>query len=127
MKRQRGRGRKPGGGGGGGNQPNRTLESNGPENTKIRGSAATIYEQYMPYTLDAMSSGDRVGAESYQQHAEHYYRMLRAMQPHQIPQLEQRFGQDFDYEDEGGGEGEEAEGGEQPEGVEAEAGGDQPY
>jgi hypothetical protein len=125
MKRQRGRGRKPGGGGGG-NQPNRTLESTGPD-VKIRGSASHIYEKYLQLSRDAMSSGDRIGSESYLQHAEHYYRMLRAMQPQQMPQFEQRFGQDYDFEDEGA-EGEEAEGAETPEGGEVEAGaGDQPY
>lgn len=55
MKRQRGRGRKPGGGGGGGgggNHGNRPLESNGPE-VKIRGTAAQIYEKYSQYARDA--------------------------------------------------------------------------
>ena len=77
MKRQRGRGRKPGGGG---NQPNRALESNGPD-TKVRGTAAYIYERYLQLARDASSSGDRVIAENYLQHAEHYFRILRAMQP----------------------------------------------
>ncbi len=122
MKRQRGRGRKPGGGGGG-HQPNRTLESTGPD-IKVRGSAAHIYEKYMQLSRDAASSGDRVMSESYMQHAEHYYRLLRAMAPQQMPQFEPRF-QDYDFDEEGGGEAEEA--GEGGEAVEAEAGGEQPY
>src|SRR5262245_45280033 len=94
MKRQRGRGRKPGGGGGGGshhhhNQPNRTLESNGPD-IKVRGPAAHIYERYLQLARDASSSGDRVMGENYLQHAEHYYRMLRAMQP-AMPPPQERF------------------------------------
>ena len=119
MKRQRGRGRKPGGGGnyngggggGHGNHPNRTLESNGPD-IKIRGSASHLYEKYVQLSRDASTSGDRVLSESYAQYAEHYYRMLRAMQP-QTPVYEPaRFGQDLDYENEEGGEdGEGAEGG----------------
>jgi len=69
MKRQRGRGRKPGG-----NQGNRPLESNGPD-VKIRGTAAQIYEKYAQYARDAQSSGDRVKYENYMQHAEHYFRI----------------------------------------------------
>lgn len=83
MKRQRGRGRKPGGGGGGGgggNHGNRPLESNGPE-VKIRGTAAQIYEKYAQYARDAQSSGDRVKHESYLQHAEHYFRIMAAAMP----------------------------------------------
>jgi hypothetical protein len=124
MKRQRGRGRKPGGGGGGGggggNHPNRTLESNGPD-VKIRGSASHIYEKYIQLSRDASSSGDRIMSESYAQHAEHYFRMLRAMAP-QTPVYEpQRIGHDLDFDQEEGGEGDSleegeanAEGGEQP-------------
>src|SRR5271165_874407 len=83
MKRSRGRGgRRPpssngGGGGGGGNNPNRTYDSNGPE-IKIRGSASHVYEKYLQLARDANSSGDRVMAENYLQHAEHYYRLMSA-------------------------------------------------
>lgn len=82
MKRQRGRGRKPGGGGGGGggNQGNRPFESNGPD-VKIRGTAAQIYEKYAQYARDAQSSGDRVKYENYLQHAEHYFRIMAATTP----------------------------------------------
>jgi hypothetical protein len=79
MKRQRGRGRKPGGGGGG-NHGNRPLESNGPE-VKIRGTAAQIYEKYSQYARDAQSGGDRVKYENYLQHAEHYFRVMMATMP----------------------------------------------
>ena len=85
MKRSRGRGgRRPpssnnGGGGGGGNNPNRTYESNGPD-VKIRGSAAHVYEKYLQLARDMNASGDRVMAENYLQHAEHYFRILAANQ-----------------------------------------------
>jgi hypothetical protein len=79
MKRQRGRGRKPGGGGGG-NHGNRPLESNGPE-VKIRGTAAQIYEKYSQYARDAQSAGDRVKYENLLQHAEHYFRIMMATMP----------------------------------------------
>ncbi len=89
MKRQRGRGRKPGGGSGGGggggggnhgNHGNRSLESNGPE-VKIRGTAAQIYEKYMQYARDGQSGGDRVKYENYLQHAEHYFRIMATTMP----------------------------------------------
>lgn len=75
MKRQRGRGRKPGG-----NSGNRSLESNGPD-VKIRGTAAQIYEKYTQYARDAQSAGDRVRYENLLQHAEHYYRIMAASMP----------------------------------------------
>jgi hypothetical protein len=85
VKRSRRGGRRPqhgGGGGGGGNNgggfnPNRTYDSNGPE-VKIRGSASHVYEKYLQLARDANSSGDRVMAENYLQHAEHYYRIVAA-------------------------------------------------
>ncbi|TPW06777.1 MAG: hypothetical protein FD124_1577 [Alphaproteobacteria bacterium] len=129
QQRQRGRGRKPGGGGGsggGGHQSNRAFESNGPD-IKVRGSASTVYEKYLQLARDANSSGDRVMAESYLQHAEHYYRVLRAMQPAHQPAPEQRYDQqqrfghdpDLDYDENGdeyeaGAEQQPREGGEQP-------------
>ncbi len=82
MKRQRGRGRRSGGGNN--NNPNKHFESNGPD-VKIRGSAQQILDKYLQYARDAQSSGDRVNAENYLQHAEHYYRVLAAMQPKEKP------------------------------------------
>jgi hypothetical protein len=79
-KRQRGRGgprRHGGGGGGGGNPRNQTFESNGPE-VKIRGNAHQVLERYLALARDASSAGDRITAENYYQHAEHYYRLLSA-------------------------------------------------
>lgn len=66
----------------GGSNPNRALDSNGPD-VRIRGTANQIYDKYTALARDASSAGDRVKAESYQQHAEHYFRMIRAMQPPQ--------------------------------------------
>ena len=80
-----------GGNGGGGQNPNRTFDSNGPE-IKIRGSASHVYEKYLQLARDANASGDRVMAESYLQHAEHYYRILAAAQA-QAQQYQQQNGQ----------------------------------
>ncbi|MDP3384605.1 MAG: DUF4167 domain-containing protein, partial [Phenylobacterium sp.] len=72
MKRQRGRNR-----GGGGNKPqqhnaNRAFDSNGPDGVKVRGNAQHVFEKYQQLARDATSSSDRVLAENYLQHAEHY-------------------------------------------------------
>lgn len=84
MKRQRGRNRGGGGGSNGGkpqHNANRSFESNGPENVKVRGPAQTVFEKYQQLARDAASAGDRVLAENYLQHAEHYFRVVRAVQP----------------------------------------------
>ncbi len=108
MKRQRGRNRKPGGGGNANaTNPNRSWDSQGPENIKVRGNAQTVYERYMQLARDAAASGDRVLAENYTQHAEHYFRVLRALQPARpVSEIAQRElagqGFDIDFEDESG-------------------------
>ncbi len=72
-KRLRGRSRSKGGG----NPLSRSYESNGPD-VKIRGSALQVADKYAQLARDAQSSGDRVMAENYFQHAEHYYRIVAA-------------------------------------------------
>jgi len=74
MKRQRGRGRKSG-------APSHrsSYESNGP-NVKVRGAPSHIYDKYIQLARDSSSSGDRVMAENYYQHAEHYLRILQVGQ-----------------------------------------------
>jgi len=72
----RGRGRK------GPNPLTRTYESNGPD-VKIRGTAMHIAEKYQQLARDAQASGDRVMFENYNQHAEHYLRIVAAAQPQQ--------------------------------------------
>jgi len=69
-------------GSGGSFNPNRTFDSNGPD-IKIRGSASHVYEKYLQLARDANTQGDRVMAENYLQHAEHYYRILSAAQAQQ--------------------------------------------
>ncbi|MEW6089828.1 MAG: DUF4167 domain-containing protein [Pseudomonadota bacterium] len=82
-KRSRGRGRKPQ------HSANRAYDSNGPD-VKIRGNAAHICEKYQQLARDAISAGDRVTAENYYQHAEHYYRLLMATQQGQDGQQRQQ-------------------------------------
>lgn len=57
----------------------RVYDSNGPD-VKVRGSAQQVAEKYVQLSRDAQSAGDRVMAENYMQHAEHYYRILAAAQ-----------------------------------------------
>lgn len=115
LKRMRGRNggrniRHHGGGGGGGGHHggipmnrNHVFDSNGPE-VRVRGTAQQLFEKYLQLGRDATSAGDRVMAESCFQHAEHYFRILNAMnqaaaaqqQQHQ-PRQHQRH-----YEQEGG-------------------------
>ncbi|MGE0222757.1 MAG: DUF4167 domain-containing protein [Acetobacteraceae bacterium] len=90
MKRMRGRSHRSGGGGGGGggmrhhsggNIPmnrNHVFDSSGPD-MRVRGTAQQLFEKYLQLGRDATSGGDRVMAESYFQHAEHYFRILNAM------------------------------------------------
>jgi hypothetical protein len=100
---KRGRGRNnnnSGGGGGGSNNSNnfnrkggnpltRSYDSSGPD-VKIRGTAQHIAEKYSQLGRDAQSSGDRVMAENYLQHAEHYNRIIAAAQA----QMQERFQRD---------------------------------
>lgn len=81
MKRSRGRGRRPQNNN---INPNRTFDSTGPE-IKIRGSASHVYEKYLQLARDANAAGDRVAAENYLQHAEHYWRIMALNQPQQQP------------------------------------------
>ena len=80
-RRSRGRGpRRPhngGGGGGGGNPRQQTFDSNGPD-IRIRGNAYQVLEKYLAMARDATSAGDRIAAENFYQHAEHYYRIINA-------------------------------------------------
>jgi hypothetical protein len=96
MKRMRGRNHRHGGGGGGGGggagggppqfrqtgqspmNRNHVFDSSGPD-MRLRGTAQQLFEKYLQLGRDATSSGDRVMAEGYFQHAEHYFRILNAM------------------------------------------------
>ena len=60
----------------GGNRQN-LFDSNGPA-VRIRGNAFQVHEKYLGLAGDATSSGDRIAAENYYQHAEHYFRIHSA-------------------------------------------------
>ena len=89
VKRSRGRGHGGGQGGGGGGMGgggnrnrqmplrHQTFDSNGPD-VRVRGNAYQVFEKYQALARDAHMAGDRIAAENYYQHAEHYYRIINA-------------------------------------------------
>ena len=64
------------------NLAQRSMDSNGPD-IKIKGTAAHICKKYQALARDAQSVGDRIRAENYLQHADHYYRLVMAAQSQQ--------------------------------------------
>lgn len=108
QQKQRSRGRNNNGGGNNNNNNNqrkgqnpltRTYDSSGPD-VKIRGTAQHIAEKYMALARDATSSGDRVMAENYLQHAEHYNRIIAAAQAMYQERFQRDDRQDFSERDE---------------------------
>jgi Domain of unknown function (DUF4167) len=81
---------------------NRNYDSNGPDG-KIRGTALQVYDKYIAVATDAQTAGDRVAAENYFQHAEHYFRIVAAnnaaKQEKLSEQQAQSSGQDSDNKD----------------------------
>jgi len=72
-----------------GNIINRVFESSGPEG-KVRGTPQQIIEKYQTLARDAQLSNDRVAAENFLQHAEHYTRMLAEAQREMAAEQDQR-------------------------------------
>ncbi len=91
--RQKSRGRSSGGGGGGGggggNNLNRVYESAGPEG-KVRGTAQQIIDKYTALANDSLTAGDRITAESFFQHAEHFQRIVSVAMAAEAEAREQR-------------------------------------
>jgi Domain of unknown function (DUF4167) len=54
-----------------------TFESNGSD-VKIRGNAYQVFERYVALAREAAASDDRIAAENFFQHAEHYFRIMSA-------------------------------------------------
>lgn len=63
----------------------RSFESTGPD-VKVRGTPSHVAEKYISLARDALSSGDRVLAENYLQHAEHYNRIILTYREQQMSQ-----------------------------------------
>ena len=72
------KGRRPRSRGNGKRHPSsRTFESSSPD-AKVRGTAQQVLDKYLALARDSVTAGDRIAAEGYFQHAEHYYRILHA-------------------------------------------------
>jgi len=82
-----------------GNVVNRVFDSSGPEG-KVRGTPQQIIEKYNQLARDAQLAGDRVATENFQQHAEHYLRLLSEAQKEQDARREEqeRFNRDRQQE-----------------------------
>ena len=94
--RQTNRGREP-------NPLTRSYDSRGPD-VRIRGTARHVAEKYLQLARDAQTGNDPVAAESYLQHAEHYFRLIAAAQATQIDRQNGKNGDrgapgEFDPED----------------------------
>jgi len=68
FKRSRGRGNRRSNGAG--------RSSGNVNDAKSRNNANQTHEKYLALARDALAGGDRVAAENYFQHADHYYRVV---------------------------------------------------
>ncbi|HLQ20106.1 MAG TPA: DUF4167 domain-containing protein [Tabrizicola sp.] len=84
-----------------GNIINRVFDSSGPEG-KVRGTPQQIIEKYQMLARDAQLSNDRVAAENFLQHAEHYTRMLAEATREMAAEQEAR---QLQYQQNGGQQG----------------------
>ncbi len=95
-----------------------SFESNGPD-VRIRGNAHQVYEKYLAMARDAHSTGDRISAEGYYQHAEHYFRIMNDSTD---PQNAQRQQQQQQRQRENGHDRQAADGGQRAEPAQAQDG-----
>ncbi len=86
-----------------GNIVNRVFDSSGPEG-KVRGTPQQIIEKYLFLARDAQLSNDRVAAENFLQHAEHYTRMLSEAQRELAAEQEARQSQPQNQPQNGNGQ-----------------------
>lgn len=89
-----------------GNIVNRVFDSSGPEG-KVRGTPQQIIDKYLTLARDAQLASDRVAVENFQQHAEHYTRMLGEAQREQDARREAQEAQQRERQqrDRGGDQG----------------------
>jgi Domain of unknown function (DUF4167) len=90
-----------------GNIINRVFDSSGPEG-KVRGTPQQIIEKYQMLARDAQLSNDRVAAENFLQHAEHYTRLLAEATREMAAEQEAR---QLQYQQSGGQNGQNGQNG----------------
>lgn len=59
----------------------------GGSDTRVRGNVYQVLEKYLQLARDAGVAGDRVAAENFLQHADHYYRVITTMNDGQRPRV----------------------------------------
>ncbi|PWE34170.1 DUF4167 domain-containing protein [Maritimibacter sp. 55A14] len=97
-----------------GNVINRVFDSSGPEG-KVRGTPQQIIEKYQTLARDATLANDRVAAENFQQHAEHYTRLLsEAMREQEARREQQEAAQQNRRDRDRGGDGQGQNPGQNP-------------
>jgi hypothetical protein len=74
-RRGRGRGGRPGQSG------SHRIEQGSRNEARVRGNAHQLLEKYKNLARDAAAAGDRILAEYYMQHADHYFRVLAELRP----------------------------------------------
>ena len=84
-----------------GNIVNRVFDSSGPEG-KVRGTPQQIIDKYNQLARDAQLGNDRVAFENFQQHAEHYLRLLAEAQREMDARRDQQGGQPQGGQPQGG-------------------------
>ncbi len=57
-------------------KPRFQANRNGGQAKRVNGNARQVMERYLTLAQEASSAGDRITAEGYFQHAEHYYRLM---------------------------------------------------
>jgi hypothetical protein len=67
--------------------PNKNQSYDSGGETRVRGNVYQILEKYLQLARDAGVAGDRIAAENYLQHADHYYRVIQAMNDGQRPRV----------------------------------------
>ncbi len=90
-------------------------KQNGYGQQKPRKNYSALREKYLNQAKEALSGGDRVLAEYYLQHADHYYRMMMEMQENRARWQEQNQANQQENAAEAESEGEEMEGDDEPE------------
>ncbi|WP_298499794.1 DUF4167 domain-containing protein [uncultured Maritimibacter sp.] len=83
------------------NNINRVFDSSGPEG-KVRGTPQQIIDKYTQLARDAFLGNDRVAGENFQQHAEHYVRLLAEAQKDAESKRQPHQGQGQNQSDESG-------------------------
>ncbi len=84
----------------GGNVLNRVYDSAGPDG-RVRGTPVQVIEKYQALAHDHSLAGDRVAMENFQQHAEHYIRLINEAQKQIAERREQMDNQNRPNADDG--------------------------